>query len=269
MARLSKKVVLVTGAAQGLGAAMALRLAEEEAQLVLCDINKDKLDAKAEEIRQLTQSSIETLQMDVREKADWQQTAQFLEANYGRLNVLVNNAGVELVKQFEDIELDEWRNVQAVNVDGLFLGSQALLGLLKAAAQENQAGASIINLSSIAGIIAFANQLAYNTSKGAVRHMSKSLAIEFAEKRYNIRVNSVHPGFIDTPMLREVFVDWAKKGIMGNTPEEVTAAVAETQPLGHFGRPVDIANGVLFLASDESAFMTGAELVIDGAWTAR
>lgn len=268
MGRLKNKSVLITGAAQGLGAAMALRLAEEGADLILCDINKQGLDAKAEDLRK-TGAKIETFQMDVREKADWQRVAKFLEDEVGRLDVLVNNAGVELVKQFEDIELEEWRNVQSVNVDGIFLGCQVLLDLLKASSAQGDTSASIINLSSIAGIVAFANQLAYNTSKGAVRHLSKSLAIEFAEKKYNIRVNSVHPGFIDTPMLREVFVDWAEKGIMGDTPEDVTAAVAAIQPLGYFGKPVDIANGVLFLASDESAFVTGSELVIDGAWTAR
>lgn len=268
MGRLKGKICLITGAAQGLGEAMANVLAREQATLILCDINLDRLHQTAQKIS-AAGGDVVPLELNVTLEEEWQAAKKHIAKEYGRLDVLVNNAGVELVLPMEDISLDEWRSVQNVNVDGVFLGCKTMLDLLKKAGAQTAAGASIINISSVAGIVAFANQLAYNTSKGAVRHMSKSMAIEFAEGRYNIRVNSLHPGFIETPMLKGVFVSWAAKGIMGNTPEEVEEAVAATQPLGHFGQPEDIANGVLFLASDESCFITGSELVIDGAWTAR
>lgn len=268
MSRLEGKICLVTGAAQGLGFAMAQLLAREAATLIVCDINSEGLSKAAENCIQAGADVI-PLTMDVSSEDDWQRVEQYVTTHFSQLDVLVNNAGVELVRPLEEISLDDWRSVQNVNVDGIFLGCKSMLSLLKKSGETNENGASIINISSIAGIVAFANQLAYNTSKGAVRHMSKSLAIEFAENRYNIRVNSVHPGFINTPMLQDVFVRWAAKGIMGNTPEEVEIAAAAMQPLGRFGVPEDIANGVLFLASDESNFMTGSELVIDGAWTAR
>lgn len=268
MSRMKDKVCFISGAAQGLGKAMAFLLAREKAILVLCDINSDGLARTVEEIVREGGTAV-SLTVDVTSEDDWKKAAAFVTQEYGRLDVLVNNAGVELVVPLENIELDQWNFVQNTNVAGVFLACKSMLPLLKKSGTENKAGASIINISSVAGIVAFANQLAYNTSKGAVRHMSKSLAIEFAENKYNIRVNSLHPGFIDTPMLWEVFETWAEKGIMGNSPQEVFDAVAEIQPLGRFGQPDDIANGVLFLASDESSFMTGSELVIDGAWTAR
>lgn len=268
MSRMKDKICFISGAAQGLGKAMALRLAQEKANLVLCDINSEGLAQTVDEI--VGQGGIAVpLNVDVTSEQDWKKAASFVEQEYGRLDVLVNNAGVELVVPLENIELDQWNFVQNTNVSGIFLACKTMLPLLKKSGVTHKVGASIINISSVAGIVAFANQLAYNTSKGAVRHMSKSLAIEFAENKYNIRVNSLHPGFIDTPMLWDVFETWAEKGIMGNSPQEVFDAVAALQPLGRFGEPDDIANGVLFLASDESIFMTGSELVIDGAWTAR
>lgn len=268
MSRLSGKIGLITGAAQGLGEAMAVMMAREQARLILCDVNMDQLTRVAEKIN-AAGGDVVAVKLDVTREEDWSVVESYVAKTYGRLDILVNNAGVELVQPLEDISLEEWRRVQNVNVDGVFMGCKALLGLLQESGRESSAGAAIINISSVAGIVAFANQLAYNTSKGAVRHMSKSLAIEFAEGGHNIRVNSLHPGFIDTPMLQDVFKRWARKGIMGNSPEEVEAAVAAHQPLGRFGRPEDIAHGVVFLASEEAAFMTGSELVIDGAWTAR
>lgn len=268
MTRLSGKVCLVTGAAQGLGKAMAETLAREGAEVVMGDINFEGLQNVEKDITK-NGFNANSLKLDITSEDDWCKAVKHITENYGVLDVLVNNAGVELVVPVENISMDQWNFVQNTNVGGVFLGCKIMLDLLKKCGEENEVGASIINISSVAGIVAFANQLAYNTSKGAVRHMSKSLAIEFAENKYNIRVNSLHPGFIDTQMLNEVFETWAERGIMGNTHREVYDAVAAIQPLGKFGLPEDIANGVLFLASDEAKFMTGSELVIDGAWTAR
>ena len=268
MTRLTQRVCLITGAAQGIGEAMAKVLAREGARLIISDINMPGLEQTADDIK-AAGGDVTAMQLDVAEQSDWQAAQKTIAQTFGHLDVLVNNAGVEVVKPAEDTTLEDWRRVQRVNVDGVFLGCQTMLDLLKIGGQNNPSGASIINVSSVAGIVAFTDQVAYNTSKGAVRLMSKSLGLEFAEKRYNVRVNSVHPGFIDTPMLRDVFVRWANKGFMGDTPQAVQAAAAETQPLGRFGQPEDIANGVLFLACDESSFMSGAELVIDGAWTAK
>ena len=181
-----------------------------------------------------------------------------LSAQNVYIDILVNNAGIELVKPIEDIDLSEWQSVQNINVDGVFLGCKTLLALLKKTGLQAKTGASIINISSVAGIVAFANQLAYNTSKGAVRHLSKSLAVEFAEKRYNIRVNSVHPGYADTPLTKPLFAN-----------EDALALRLNKVPLGRIGTADEIANGIIYLASDESSFVTGSELVIDGGMTAQ
>ncbi|PCI52598.1 MAG: 3-beta hydroxysteroid dehydrogenase [Alphaproteobacteria bacterium] len=268
MARLNGKICLITGAAQGLGEAMANVLAREQATLILCDINMERLTQTADKINASGGNAI-ALKLDVTQEEEWQTVEKYIAKEYGHLDVLVNNAGVEVMMSVEETSFKDWRAIQSVNVDGVFLGCKIMLNLLKETGIQTTAGASIINLSSVAGIVGVANLSAYCSSKGAVRNLSKSLAIEFAEGRHNIRVNSIHPGFIQTPMLQDLFTRWAAEGIMGNTLQEVELAAADTQPLGRFGQPEDIAYGVLYLASDEANFVTGSELVIDGAWTAR
>ncbi len=253
--RLQDRIALVTGAGSGIGAATARRFAEEGALVVVTDINAG---AAANVAAQITASGgrAEARAQDVTDEALWEQTVTDIVERHGRLDVLVNNAGIAITGNAETTTLDDWRKTQAVNGESVFLGTRAAITVMK------QHGGSIINISSIEGIIGEANTAAYNYSKGGVRIFTKSAALHCAAEGYRIRVNSVHPGFILTPMVEE--------GIGQLPPEQSEAlfkrAMAEI-PLGAMGEPLDIANGCLFLASDESKYMTGSELVIDGGYT--
>jgi 3(or 17)beta-hydroxysteroid dehydrogenase len=257
--RLAGKTALVTGAAQGIGAAIARAMAAEEARLIVADIAGERLAEVAAEI------GARPLRLDVALEEDWLAAAASLAADAGRLDILVNNAGIELVKPAADTSLAEWRRVMAINLDGIFLGCRTLLPLLSSA---REGSASVVNISSIAGIVGYPNQAAYNTSKAGVRHLSKSLAIEWAHGGLPVRVNSIHPGCIRTPMLEEAVEGWVASGAI---PAGVDpwAAVAAMCPMRRVGRVEDIAMGAVYLASDEAAFVTGSELVIDGGWVAQ
>ena len=265
MTKLQGKVCLLTGAAHGIGRATAQALAAEGARLLITDIDDTPGEALAEELRA---SGTEAVYQhhDVSSEADWAAAFETLGGRYGRLDVLVNNAGIEIVKPASETSLEDWRRLMSVNLDGVFLGCKVMEPLLRKAGEKG-APASVINISSIAGLIGFPNQPAYNTSKGGVRHLTKSMAIEWAHFGYNIRVNSIHPGCIRTPMLEQAVEGWVREGsVSSNDP---WTAIADLCPMRRVGKPEDIANGALFLASDESAFCTGIELVIDGGWVAR
>lgn len=255
--RLKNKIALVTGAAQGIGAGIARAFAAEGASVFAADINLAGVEALAREIGAVA------LALDVTNEEDWQAAAERIGPE---LSVLVNNAGVELVRPMTDHSLSDWRSVMAVNVDGLFLGCRALQPLL-ARAGTGAAPASVVNISSIAGLVGYPDQLAYNTSKGAVRHMTKSLAIEWAAHALPIRCNSIHPGCIRTPMLELAVEGWVREGSI--PADDPWGAVAALCPLNAVGAPGDIAMGAVYLASDEARFVTGIELVIDGGWVAR
>ena len=256
--RLRGKTALVTGAAQGIGAGIAKAMCREGADVLVADINLKGASAVAAEC------GAKAIKLDVTMESDWAAVA----GEYaGRgLSILVNNAGVELVKPMTEHSLDDWRALMAVNVDGLFLGCRTMQPLL-ASAGGASSPASVINVSSIAGLVGYPDQLAYNTSKGAVRQMSKSLAIEWAAHGLDIRCNSIHPGCIRTPMLELAVQGWVRQGSI--PADDPWSAVASLCPLNAVGTPQDIAMGAVYLASDEARFVTGIELVIDGGWVAR
>jgi NAD(P)-dependent dehydrogenase (short-subunit alcohol dehydrogenase family) len=254
MDRVKNKVAIVTGGAGGLGRAESLLLAKEGAKVVVTDVDETAIQRVVEEIRAAGGSAV-CLQHDVSSEDAWRRIMQRTLEEFGRLDVLVNNAGVIIYKTIEDTSLAEWRRLMSVNLDGVFLGIKFAIATMK-----KSGGGSIINIASVAGLIGNPDASAYHASKGGVRSLSKAAAIECSKAGYdyNIRVNSVYPGVINTRMADDLRQDDAKyKTALG------------WHAMGHFGEPEDVAYGVLYLASDESKFLTGSELVIDGGWTAR
>ncbi len=256
--RVQGKKALITGAAQGLGAAQAMMLARHGAQVLLADINAAGAEQQAASINaELGAGTAFAIKLDVTQEADWLAAIEFARDVVGGLSVLVNNAGVGIRGNIETCTLADWQRGFAINVDSVFLGCQKALPLMK----ESQPG-SIINISSIAGLIASDTMPGYNASKAAVWMLSKSVALYCAKMGWDIRSNSVHPTFIDTPILDGMVVS------TGKSKEVIMDKLARQIPLKRVGHPDDIANGVLYLASDESRFMTGAELKLDGGISA-
>ncbi|MEO1028196.1 MAG: SDR family oxidoreductase [Pseudomonadota bacterium] len=256
MGRVSGKFALVTGGAQGLGEATAWMLAREGAKVTVTDINGSGADSVAAAINaELGEGTAFAFSHDVTDEARWQEVLKEAEAAMGGLNVLVNNAGIGSLGSVEDEDYQVFKKVQAIDVDSIFLGCKYAIPIMR-----NYGLGSIINISSIAGIVASGNYVSYNTAKAAVRHLSKSIALHCAKTGGQIRSNSVHPVFINTPILDGV------KQMFGE--EEGLAKLARQIPLGRVGEPDDIAYAVLYLASDESKLVTGAELKVDGGISA-
>jgi len=265
---LKNKVALVTGAAKGIGASCALYLAKAGASVIVADID----DGGEQVAKHITSEGGNALfqHLDVSSEASWQKLAEWIMEHFNGLDILVNNAGIALIKPLEATSLEEWQQLTRVNVDGTFLGMKHCLPALRAQRTESGPSASVINLSSAAGIVGVPGAVGYSMSKAAVRHMTKSAAMEFAEMGYNIRVNSVHPGLIETPMADDIYKVWAESAAFGtNDLEETRAIMRDMHPLKRHGLPEDIAKGVVFLASEDSSYMTGSELVIDGGYVAR
>lgn len=255
MARVEGKVALVTGAASGIGKAIAEILVREGARVMLTDINIGAGESVAE---QLGDNAL-FAQHDVRLERDWQRVIAETRQIYGKLDVLVNNAGIPSAELIEDTTLERWREIMAINLDGVFLGVKYGIDIIK-----QGGGGSIINISSVAGLVGTPRTGPYSASKAGVKLLSKCAALECAESGYNIRVNSVHPGIIETPPCRKVFKT------LGKGDEDAGKQfIIGLHPIGRMGHVSDVANGVLYLASDESGFVTGSELVIDGGMTAQ
>ena len=252
MPRVDGTVALVTGGASGLGYACAEMLAREGARVAISDIDEPGGAAAAKRIG----GGTVFVPHDVTDEASWIATLAAVRAAFGSLNILVNSAGIALNANVEETTLEDWRRIHAVDLDGVFLGCKHAIGLIA----ESHAG-SIVNISSVSGIVAGHNLAAYNSAKAGVRLLSKSVALHCARARNGIRCNSVHPAFIDTPMLDGLTVKYGRA--------EGLAKLARQVPLGRVGTPEDVAYAVVYLASDESAFVTGAELVIDGGISAR
>jgi 3alpha(or 20beta)-hydroxysteroid dehydrogenase len=240
------KVVLITGAARGLGAAHARAFVGAGAKVVFTDVLEPEGKALEAELGR----SARFVKHDVRSAQQWDAAASVAEDTFGRLDVLVNNAGILLTKPLEEITEEEYRRVIDINQVGTFLGMKHVIAPLRRAG-----GGSIINISSIDGLRGTAGNSAYNASKFAVRGMTKSAALELAQ--YGIRVNSVHPGLIDTPMLQ------------AEGAHDYIEAATHNVALGRIGQPIEISNLLIYLASDQSSYSTGAEFVADGGITAR
>ena len=248
MGRLEGKTALVTGAASGIGLQTSIRLAEEGALVMMTDINHEEGLQQAEKL--VTNATF--LKLDITEEEEWISVLDETVKRFDRLDILVNSAGMVLIADVEQITLEDWRKVHAVNLDGTFLGCKHGVRVMK----EFGAG-SIINLSSVSGMIGGFNLAAYNSSKGAVRMLTKSVALHCARAGYGIRCNSIHPTFIETPMLESMIRD-------SPDPEKARQTLVRQVPLRRIGKPDDVANMIVYLASDESTFVTGTEMVIDG-----
>jgi NAD(P)-dependent dehydrogenase (short-subunit alcohol dehydrogenase family) len=253
MGRVQDKVAIVTGGGKGLGRAASLMLAAEGAAVTVTDIDPKAGQATADIIRDNGGAS-NFIRHDVANPEDWPTVMGAVKDKFGHLDVLVNNAGIAIAKNVEETTMDDWRLTMAVNADGVFLGCKHGIELMK-----RTGGGSIINLSSIDGIIGEADLAAYCASKGAVRTLTKAVAVHCAEAGYRIRCNSIHPGYIWTLQTENYLRDLGKL-------EEEKAKATRRHPIGFLGEPNDIAYMVLYLASDESKFVTGSEMVIDGGY---
>lgn len=251
-------VALVTGANGGIGAAICRALKESEAVVIGADLQETPDAALAvDHYRQL----------DVTQQAGWEEIAEDIETRFGRLDALVNNAAISVVGKIEETSIDEWRRVNAVNCESVVLGVQSLLKLLRAGGKHRSGGASVVNISSVGGQRGAAFNAAYCVSKAAVAMLSKCMAAEFAALRYNIRVNSVHPGGVDTAMLSSIMDRYVELGAVPSR-DAAQAGIVSNHPIGRLGRPDEIGGGVVYLCSDTASFVTASELTVDGGFTA-
>ena len=247
--RLKDKVALITGAAQGLGKEMAKSMIAEGAEVYISDINQEQLD------KTVTELSCSGINLDVTKSEDWKKAVSHIQEKSGSLNILVNNAGIGNGGDIESTDMDTWKLVHNVNLDSVFLGCKYALPLMR-----DSGNGSIINISSMSGIVASHNTSAYNSSKAAVRHLSKSIALHCAKSTNLVRCNSIHPVFTRTAMVQSMIDAAPERNIEQKLIQQI--------PIRKLAEPIDIANAAIFLASDESSFITGTELLIDGGLSA-
>lgn len=257
MGRVSGKQAFITGGAQGLGACFARMLADEGASVFLTDVNAAGAIERAAEINRKHPGKAYSLGHDVTKKVEWEKALAAANEAMGGISVLVNNAGIGGWGSIETESEEGWRRTMEIDVDSIFIGTQLALPYLK-----DSQPASIINISSVAGLIAHGNMLSYNTAKAAVRMMSKSIALHCASSGYDVRCNSVHPVFTRTPIIDPLVA-------LGGGGKQGEERLVRQIPLKRLGEPEDIGYAILYLASDESRFVTAAELVIDGGITAQ
>lgn len=253
---LDNVVAVVTGAAGGIGRELVKAMKAAHAVVIATDMVADAQIEGADHY----------LQHDVTSEAGWQAVAALVQEKYGRLDALVHNAGISIVTKFEDTPLADFHRVNSVNVDSIIIGTQVLLPLLKEGGKARPSGASVVNFSSVGGLRGAAFNAAYCTSKAAVKMMSKCLGAEFAALGYNIRVNSVHPGGIDTPMLGSIMDKYVELGAAPSR-EIAQSAMEARHPIGRMGRPAEMAGGVVYLCSEAASFVTCTEFVMDGGFS--
>ena len=255
MGRVENKVAIVTGAASGLGFAAAQKLMDEGAKVLLTDINEEVINSMPERLANYSETQFHAAVHDVANEDSWINIIEKAENHFGKINVLVNSAGISLGADVVSTDFEIWKKVHQVNLDSVFLGCKYAVPIMSKSGQG-----SIINLSSISGIVAGWNTAAYNSSKAGVRLLSKSVALYCAKKGYDVRCNSVHPAFVDTPILDPL------KQAFGE--ENAVAKLSRQIPMNKIGDTDDVSYAILYLASDESKFMTGTEIVLDGGLSA-
>jgi len=255
MLRVEGKVAIVTGAASGLGLASSKKLIQEGARVVLTDINQQGLETIKEHLSEFSETQYSTEYLDVTSEESWQEIIEKVELEYGKINILINSAGISLGSDIVSTDFEVWKKVHQVNLDSVFLGCKYAIPKIAA-----YGPGSIINLSSISGIVAGWNTAAYNSSKAGVRLLTKSVALYCAKKGYDVRCNSIHPAFVNTPILDPI------KQAFGD--DEAVRKLARQIPMNKIGDTDDVAYAVLYLASDESKFMTGSEIILDGGLSA-
>ncbi|QQD19143.1 SDR family oxidoreductase [Spongiibacter nanhainus] len=261
------KIIMITGAAAGFGKATAEKLAAEGAHIVATDINVDALGDTLDQCRALGADVIGG-RHDVSNEKDWNQIIAKVQGEFGKLDALINNAGYMLTKPYLQTSLEEFRQIHRVNVESVWVSVQKAYPLLKMAGEQNPSGnASVINLSSVYGQISGLAQSAYCATKGAVRMLTKSQAVEFARTGDPIRVNSVHPGPGNTALAENGVAQMIEAGMV-STPEEALALMTSLIPAGRFAEPEDISDLMVFLCSDASRYFTGSEFTLDGGYTA-
>ena len=255
--RLENKIALVTGGGAGIGRAICQQFAANGATVCVSDINLDSAREVAVSI-EASGGRAFAIEHNVACEQSWDAAVQQVMSRYGHFDVLVNNAGIVVLGTIEDTSLEDWKREEAVNVHGVFMGMQKAIAIMK----EN-GGGSIVNISSIDGLVGDAKVVSYNAGKGSVRLMTKSAALHCASQQYNIRVNSVHTGYIMKPLVEQAFAAADEQWM-----QEYQEMKLSRIPLGHMGKPDYIAHGCVYLASEEAAYITGTELVIDGGFTA-
>lgn len=257
MGRLQGKVVLMTGGARGLGAQGAEAMAAEGAAVMITDILDEVGETTARGIND-NGGKAAFCHQDTTVEGDWKAAVAKTVATFGGLDVLVNNAGIEIVKTLADTTLEDLQRISAINEHGVYMGIKHAVEPM-----QQRGGGSIINLSSVAGMQGFFGLTAYCMTKGGVRLLTKAAAVELARTQTNIRVNSIHPGVIETSMGQRLYERYADYGLAASA-EDAKGKFRDRHPIGRLGKPMDIANAFVFLASDESSFITGTELVVDG-----
>lgn len=263
---LTGRTAVVTGAASGVGDAIASRLAQSGAHVVGLDLNLEGLEALVQRIRE-GGGAADAYRLDVSSEQEWEGFDPWFRSRYGGLHVFVGNAGIFDVRRLEDTSLEQWTRLVRVNLDGVFLGTRTAVRIMKDTPIIEGCLHAIVNVSSIGAMIGAPYGATYHMTKGGVRLFTKSVALECGALGYPIRANTIHPGTTETPMGNQLFRDRA--AITGSTEEEVRANLVRLFPLGRLGRPDDIAGAVAFMAGPDANFMTGSELVIDGGFTAR
>jgi len=267
MNRLEGKVALISGAARGIGAETARKMASAGAAVVIGDLLADRAQEIAQQISKAGGKAM-ALSLDVTMEAAWAAAVTAATNAFGKLDILVNNAGVFLGKDLMEATLEDWNRLVAINMTGVWLGTKVCAPALAESGKASPHGSAIVNLASIAGIVGSQLDPLYSMTKGGVTLFTKSTALSFGRKGWRIRVNSIHPGVIETDMGAQTFASRARQS--GSNDVEAARGVALKQhPIGRLGVAEDIALGIVFLASDEAGFMTGSGMVVDGGLTAQ